>query len=191
MKAAEREARKEIRSRCGAERGALAKQAKRLENWRKRVIAKEKQLGLECASEEYGSKVRERTEVANLKSRVRSSLQTEDTKRIKGKGRRTRSEAREEDDHAVEANLPSSLVPVFRKVKSRIKGGPRKSRTEAFLEWAEEHPDEAIEVQQAAADRDVEAWVREYEQQGQGMRRRTRSKRVRHAPPSPATSSAR
>ena len=168
VKEAEREARKQIRVRCGSERGALAKQAKRLEKWRKRVVEKEKQLALECASEEYGSKVRGRTEVANLKIRVRSSLQTEEAKQRKGKGRRTRAEAREEDDHAVEANLPPSLVPVFRKVKSRIKGGPRKSRTEAFLEWAEEHPDEAIEVQQAAADKDVEAWVREYEQQGQG-----------------------
>lgn len=166
VKEAEREAREHIRKRCGAERGALLKQAKRLEAWRKRVIEKEKQTALECASEEYGSKVREQTEVANLKTDIQRSLQAEYAKAIRsgkrGK-RRSPAEAREEAEHAVVADLPESLVPVWEKVKGRIKGGPKKSRTEAFLEWVEEHPDEALEIQSAQADNDVERWIREYQ----------------------------
>jgi hypothetical protein len=74
------------------------------------------------------------------------------------RGRRVRSTARErrqEDDDAVRANLPADLVPVFELVKKKIKAGPRRSRTEAFLEWAEENPGEIVAVQQAQAEADL------------------------------------
>ena len=37
-------------------------------------------------------------------------------------------------------------------MKKKIKGGPRRSRTEAFLEWAEENPGEIVAIQQAGAE---------------------------------------
>ena len=41
-------------------------------------------------------------------------------------------------------NIPEELVPLWEKVKGRMKDGPRKSRTEAFLQYAQEHPHEIL-----------------------------------------------
>lgn len=71
------------------------------------------------------------------------------------RGVKVRSTARErahEDDDAVRRNLPAELVPVFDAVAKRIKGSPKKSRTESFLQWAEENPDEIVVLQQGEAD---------------------------------------
>lgn len=73
-----------------------------------------------------------------------------------GKAPRVRSTSREraqENDDAVRSNLPADLVPVFDSIRKTIKGSARRSRTEAFLEWAEENPGEVVAVQQRKADR--------------------------------------
>jgi hypothetical protein len=96
------------------------------------------------------------------------------------RGRRTRSskrERREEDDDAVKRNLPADLVPVFEQMKKKIKGGPRRSRTEAFLEWAEENPGEIVAVQQADADRYLEKLIAEEAQHARAMRKTGRYRR--------------
>ena len=49
---------------------------------------------------------------------------------------------RQEDDDHVRGNIPRELIPVFDRVAKSIKGGPRTTRTEAFLQWAEEHPED-------------------------------------------------
>jgi hypothetical protein len=64
----------------------------------------------------------------------------------RAKARRDRASARErrsESDDEVRANIPDDLVPLFNRVRGQIKGSARKSRTEAFLEYAEQHPQEA------------------------------------------------
>lgn len=87
--------------------------------------------------------------------------------------RTTARERAQEDDDAVRANLPPELVPVFEKVRKKIKGGPRRTRTEAFLEWAEENPDEIVAVQQADAD----AYLRELMKEQRDMGRNVRNAR--------------
>ena len=67
--------------------------------------------------------------------------------------RSTVRERQQEDDDAVRNNLPPELVPVFDKHRRMFKGSARRSRTEHFLEWAEENPDEVLLVQQADADK--------------------------------------
>lgn len=67
--------------------------------------------------------------------------------------RSTTGERRAESDDEVRSNLHPTMVPVFDHVRRHIKGGPRISRTEAFLHWAEENPDEVITLQQHDADR--------------------------------------
>lgn len=52
-------------------------------------------------------------------------------------------ERRSESDDEVRTNIPAELRPLFEKVKRGIKASARKSRTEAFLEYVEEHPREA------------------------------------------------
>jgi hypothetical protein len=52
-------------------------------------------------------------------------------------------------------------------VKRGIKASPRMSRTEAFLKYAEEHPDEVL----VAIDDKTDALIRELEQQKREARR--------------------
>lgn len=88
----------------------------------------------------------------------------------------TAHERAQEDDDAVRSNLPAELVPVFDKVKKSIKGSPRRTRTEAFLEWAEENPDEILAVQQAAADRDLKTLLKQQRELGKDVRKAGRYK---------------
>jgi hypothetical protein len=67
--------------------------------------------------------------------------------------RSTAGERRAESDDEVRSNLHPTMVPVFDHVRRHIKGGPRMSRTEACLHWAEENPDEVIGLMQHDADR--------------------------------------
>jgi hypothetical protein len=71
-------------------------------------------------------------------------------------------ERRQESDDYVRGNLPNDLRSVFEKVKRQIKGGPRTTRTEAFLEWAESHPDEVLHHQSNEADAEVRRLVAEH-----------------------------
>ena len=90
--------------------------------------------------------------------------------------RSTKRERSQEDDDRVRSNLPAELVPVFNRVAKRIKGSAKRSRTEAFLEWAEENPDEIIAVQQAEADAALRAMLKEQRERGRVMRKAGRYK---------------
>ena len=54
-------------------------------------------------------------------------------------------ERRAESDDEVRANIPADLVGLFERVRRSIKASPRMSRTEAFLQYAEEHPEELLD----------------------------------------------
>jgi hypothetical protein len=92
----------------------------------------------------------------------------------------TRIERQAESDDEVRGNLPAELVPLFERVKRGIKASPRMSRTESFLKYAEEHPDELL----VAIDDKTDALVRELEQQEREARRSLRrgSPRPRYTP---------
>jgi hypothetical protein len=51
-----------------------------------------------------------------------------------------------ESDDQVLQNIPPELVALWKRVKTGIKSGPNISRTEAFLKYAEEHPEEVYEA---------------------------------------------
>lgn len=91
-----------------------------------------------------------------------------------GRLRSTRTTARErgqESDDEVRSNLPPELVPVFNSVRRHIKGTPRKSRTEAFLQYAEENPGEVFAGMQHRADRELAALLAEQERTERELRR--------------------
>jgi hypothetical protein len=67
--------------------------------------------------------------------------------------RSTATQRREEDDDAVRRNLDPPMVPVFNAVRKHIRATPRMDRTEAFLQWAHENPDEVLGLMQHDADR--------------------------------------
>lgn len=95
--------------------------------------------------------------------------------------RTSRTERRQESDDEVRGNLEPDLVSVFDSVKRSIHGSPKKSRTEAFLEWAEENPDEVLTVRAELGDRAFQRELREHLEQEKKidrlLKRRGRIKR--------------
>lgn len=89
-------------------------------------------------------------------------------------------ERRSESDDEVRGNIPKEMVALFERVKRGIKGTPRMTRTEAFLKYAEEHPDEIL----AAVEDQTDALVRELEQRA-SEEERALKKGPRKAAPKP------
>lgn len=134
-----------------------------------------------CATGKAGARELGRLEEAAAQAKLREERRLQEEVHAADKrGGRVRSTARErrqEDDDAVKANLPAELVPVFEHVKKKIKGGPRRTRTEAFLEWAEENPDEIVLVQQAEAEQYLEKLLLEEKEHARAMRKAGRYRR--------------
>ena len=89
-----------------------------------------------------------------------------------------RHERTQEDDDAVRSNLPPELVPVFERHRRAFKGSAKRSRTEAFLEWAEENPDEILAVQQAEADKGLRNLLKQQREFGRTVRNARRYKQT-------------
>jgi hypothetical protein len=87
--------------------------------------------------------------------------------------RRTTAERRQESDDEVRSNIAADMVPVFNSVRKHIKGSPRKSRTEAFLQWAEENPGEVFDLMQHDADRYLAGLLAEQERLNRESKRRS------------------
>jgi hypothetical protein len=69
-------------------------------------------------------------------------------------------EHRREADEAVVVNLPPDLVPLWERVRASIHGETPHARTEAFLEYVEEHPGEAVCARCESADDTLAALLR-------------------------------
>ncbi len=59
---------------------------------------------------------------------------------------------RRESDEEVRQNIPRALVELFNRVRHAIKGNARQTRTEAFLQYVEEHPGEEIAAAEKLAE---------------------------------------
>lgn len=77
----------------------------------------------------------------------------------------TAKERRQESDDEVRSNLPADLLPLFEKVRGKIKGSAKKSRSEAFLEYAESHPSEVLEAQENEAESALNDLIAQYYKQ--------------------------
>ena len=64
-------------------------------------------------------------------------------------------ERRQESDQEVANNLDPMLLPAWRAVKRQIKGNDRRSRTEAFVEWAEANIDDVTHYAAEEAEREA------------------------------------
>jgi len=92
-----------------------------------------------------------------------------------GRGRSSSSarERRQESDDEVAANIEDpGLLVVWRKVAPKIKAGPRRSRTEAFLEWAAENRADVYAIQEADAAAELERLEREQYELQRALRKR-------------------
>lgn len=98
--------------------------------------------------------------------------------------RSTRSTSRErgqESDDEVRSNIPAEMVTVFNAVRRHIKGTARKSRSEAFMQWAEENPGEVFALMQHSADRELAKLIAEQERAERELQRTRRSRSARLA----------
>lgn len=89
------------------------------------------------------------------------------------KARSSSSERRQESDDEVVRNLPAALVAVFNKVRRQVLGSPRRTRTEAFLEWVEENPGEVYALQERQAERDLARLIAEHDRATRLTRRKS------------------
>jgi hypothetical protein len=97
---------------------------------------------------------------------------------VSKRGSRTRNEKRQESDCEVAANIEEpGLRVVWEHVKSKIKPGPRRTRTEAFYEWAAEHQGEVYEIQEADAEKALRALEQEERRMSREVKKAGRYKR--------------
>jgi hypothetical protein len=73
-------------------------------------------------------------------------------------------EAITESDSEVRGNIPHELLPVWRAVKGKIKGTPRRSRTETFFEWVAEHEPQVRSILHRQFERDVDEMMEHEEE---------------------------
>jgi hypothetical protein len=92
--------------------------------------------------------------------------------------RASRAERAQESAGEVEGNIPPEYVPLWKRVQGKIKGSSRRSRTEAFLAYAEQHPHEIVEAQEGG----VEATIRELERKMAHHAKRARVGRPKYTP---------
>jgi hypothetical protein len=103
--------------------------------------------------------------------------------RKKGLHKTSAAEARSESDDHVRQNIPGELRELFESVKHQIRGSSRQSRTEEFLRYAEEHPHEIVDAQEALAEREIKRLVAEERALARSLRsRRSGPAALAHVP---------
>ena len=149
----------EAKSRCRAERLAARQ---RVQAIRQRVLEELRQtVAAERVSARDACTVRLSTArgISDRIARVRAELEAERTfrrdirrieranvQRTRQAHRTTAAEHRSQSDEVVLGNIPPELAGLWQRVKRSIHGSDRMSRTESFLKYAEEHPDEVLAV---------------------------------------------
>ena len=140
-----RTAREKLRTTCGARRQRAQREGAEVITARQREIHEER----------YLDKL-QRT--AGRRSAPKSNKPI-------GRPRKASRERESESDDEVRRDIPPELVGVFNKVRRNIKGSDRRSRSEAFLEWAEENPGEIYAMQEQEAAREIKRLVNEYQRE--------------------------
>lgn len=161
-------------ARVGARAKAAELRAKALEELRKAIELERQGARSQCETAR-ASASGHKTKAAQARAELRAEQQfRREMRRIErsAKDRRAElakkharaAERRGESDDEVRGNIPPDLVHLFERVKRLVKPGARHSRTEAFLEYAEEHPGEVLEALEDKTDalvRDLEKRERE------------------------------
>jgi hypothetical protein len=152
---------------------AAVERARETRNAARAAARRECELRKEHATKRAADKIAltraKRAEEKRYQAEMRS-LETYKRKQAKAAGRSAK-EKRQESDDEVRRNLPPQLLPLFERVKGKIKGSARQTRTEAFEQYAQEHRAEVIEATDAHAEREFhrlqrEEWKRAKKQRG-------------------------
>ena len=160
------------KERCRSERLAARERARTLRlralQELKEAVEAERAAARQTCSVKIGEAraIRDDIERARAKHAAEREYQR-DLRRIEAANRQRRKEhphathieRRAESDDEVRSNLPADMISLFDRVRRGIKASPRMSRTEAFLKYAEENPDELLGM----VDDQVDALVHEFE----------------------------
>lgn len=140
-----------LKARLRAEREALRRKAESARRAERQACRARKALAKRAGARS----------VAVVKSAISAERHARATQRLQAGEvkRRTAAEALQEADDAVLRDIPQELVPLWNRVRNRFKASSRKSRAEAFMQWAEENPGEVVVMQQADADREIEKLI--------------------------------
>lgn len=142
----------QARDRCRAERLAARDRARALrvlllEQMREAVRGERAGARQACAAR-LGAARELRGEVARRREKLAAErayqkqirqLERQNLERKRAERAPRRGEQQSESDDEVRGNIPPELLSLFERIKRGIKGGPRMTRTEAFLHYAEEH----------------------------------------------------
>lgn len=145
-----------------------------IQNVRSDCAQKRIDLRTSCQSRAAVAKAGGAAEVARRKSTLLEEKGFEQQIRNADRPRKLRTtsgERRQESDDEVRSNLDPEMVGVFDAVRKHVKGTPRKSRTEAFLQWSEENPGEVYDLLQHDADRYLAQLLAEQERTSRELRR--------------------
>jgi hypothetical protein len=150
--------RRAITERARAARRACRERIRAAADRERAAVKARKELLFRNVRRRFGAALAERRRRLTEDIRLARLMRQREQKRLRGP---SLAERRAESDDAVRRNLPPELVPVFDRVRRSIKAGSRRTRTEAFLEWAEEHPAEVLAIQAEHVGSDVERMVTE------------------------------
>lgn len=160
-----------------AESVRLAREQRRAQKDTKR-----KQCSLEAASirdakREEANALRAKKDAERAFKSEMKQIEASTRARDKERKRATPKERASEQDDAIVSELEHAhprLVPLWRKVRRSIRGNDRKSRLEAFLQYAEENPSEV----HAEEDRELARDLRAHERAQQQAARRESTARM-------------
>jgi hypothetical protein len=114
---------------------------------------------------ELGSgKIEQRKAEKAARERLDRELQAVEG-RLRKRRETSKRSHREESDDEVRSNLEAELVPVWNRIRRSVKGTPWISRTEAFLQWVEENPEEVVHFQQIEAEAATERLIKQLQEQ--------------------------
>ncbi len=156
---------RKVRSDCLADlRARLAELTREIAEAKAKLTnarAEKRSKRVRSCSVAAGEKRREKqAELASAKKALREDLSLRRAGRVgTQRGERVVREVRQESDKEVIANLEAEdprLIPIFKRERRGIKGTRDHSRTEAFLEWAQKHPEEIEAVRAASVPSDDE-----------------------------------
>jgi hypothetical protein len=156
VKKLERDRKKRLRE-CKAECKAAQRKAKRAATVAKKKLEQHiqrarKKAGSVCKSckldddkalDAFQNALSELNKERESIEQLRKKVSTMKSTRGRAGGKKA-AEIRAESDDAVIFNLGENreLIGLFKSVRNKIKASPRRSRTEAFLEWVHDHPEE-------------------------------------------------
>lgn len=168
----------EIRSTCRVNRSAYREQIAQARAELRRLIEQKRAEVARCKTAPREARAQADRMILEMIRELADERQLQaELRRAEGRAGKTRitiSEKRAEDDDAVRGNLDPELVPIFDRVRTKIRATPRMSRTEAFLQWAHDNAGEVARMQAEIAEAAAEAEFRAAMRQEQDLRRAMR-----------------